>query len=395
MMRRLACATALAAMAGCGNGDKMATSDLSFADLAVGDDLSTAAPDDMSVPIDLTVGRDLMLPACSDFDAGAPSELRCSGLYDDWASRHVDPANLPFKPGFELWSDGAQKSRWIFLPAGKKIDVSDMNEWKFPVGTKIWKEFRLDFGGTMKKVETRLIAKLADGSWDMQTYVWSADQSTATLQTTPIAPFPGTTFYEVPAGKCATCHANRVDRVLGFEAVLLAAPEATGLTWTQLQTTGRLTATNGNDAIAASALHILDGTGRPAERNAVGYLHVNCGTMCHKPGGLGPFSMRLTVDNTAKKTPDGVSTTDVYLGAINVASGFIPGGGTGNYYRLRPTDATHSVIDYRMGQRDPLTGGNLQMPPLDTHVVDTVGLQSIDAWITFMTTANGYPAPSP
>ena len=383
---------AVTAMAGCG-GDGKSANDLSVVDLAVGDDLSPAP--DLSVAADLSVVSQDMAPPCTILDGGSAAELRCTGLYDDWASRHVDPANLPFKPAFEFWADGAQKSRWIYLPAGQKIDVSNMNEWTFPVGTKIWKEFRLDIGGSVKKVETRILQKLAAGSWDMQTYVWSPDQSTATLQTTPILPFPGTTSYEVPVGKCGACHNHRADKVLGFEAVLLAAPEATGLTWSQLQATSKLTSSNGNETIAASALHLLDGAKRAIERNAVGYLHVNCGIMCHKPGGGVPFAMRLTIDNTTKKTPDDVTTTDVYLGAVNQLSGFTPPASSGTYYRLRPTDDTRSTIYYRTGQRDQLQGGSDQMPPFGTHSVDTVGRQTLDDWIHYMTTANGYPAPSP
>jgi hypothetical protein len=388
--RTIVCAAAMAlALGGCGGNDDHGGAP----DLAIGDDLAPAEAADLAAGSDLTVAHDLATP-CAYLDGGIATELRCTGLYDDWSARHVDAANQPFKPGFELWSDGAQKSRWIYLPPGKAIDVSNMNEWVFPVGTKLWKEFRLDLGGTMKKVETRVMEKLADGSWDMQTYVWSDDQANATLQATPIVPFPGTASYEVPAGKCAACHNKRADKVLGFEAVLMAAPEATGLTWAQLQATGRLASTNGNETIPAASLHLLDGANRPVERNGAGYVHANCGIMCHKPGGGAPFSMRITVDNTAKKTPDDVTTTDVFLGAINQTSGFRPPAATGNYYRIRPTDDTRSTIYYRMGQRDQLQGGAQQMPPLDTHATDAAGLGAIDSWINYMTTANGYPAPA-
>ena len=41
----------------------------------------------------------------------------------------------------QLWADYATKQRWILLPPGTKIDATDPNEWVFPVGTKVWKEF--------------------------------------------------------------------------------------------------------------------------------------------------------------------------------------------------------------------------------------------------------------
>ena len=65
----------------------------------------------------------------------------------------VAPDNRPFPPQYPLWTDGADKARWIHLPQGARIDVADVDAWRFPVGTKLWKEFA--WGG--RKVETRLM----------------------------------------------------------------------------------------------------------------------------------------------------------------------------------------------------------------------------------------------
>jgi len=70
----------------------------------------------------------------------------------------VDPALRAYKPALELWADGATKQRFISIPAGIKIDTSSFDEWVFPNGTKVWKEFRLDG----KRVETRLYEKGTD-----------------------------------------------------------------------------------------------------------------------------------------------------------------------------------------------------------------------------------------
>ena len=75
----------------------------------------------------------------------APAASRRSsaarGLYSDWATKTVASGVRQYDPGLHLWSDGASKTRWIYLPPGTKIDTTDMNEWTFPPGTKIWKEF--------------------------------------------------------------------------------------------------------------------------------------------------------------------------------------------------------------------------------------------------------------
>ena len=58
------------------------------------------------------------------------------------ASPEVSPGVYRFTPAFELWSDGATKRRWIYLPPGSRIDTRDPDAWRFPTGTKLWKEFR-------------------------------------------------------------------------------------------------------------------------------------------------------------------------------------------------------------------------------------------------------------
>src|SRR5262245_6566525 len=121
-----------------------------------------------------------------DFASGSPASnaqplpLRLSGtgLYvTDGPGLMIDPRNLPFVPQYPLWSDGAAKSRWVQLPEGTKIDVSDVDAWRFPTGTKFWKEF--EWAG--RKVETRMIWKVGDEEWLFATYAWTEDQSDAFL----------------------------------------------------------------------------------------------------------------------------------------------------------------------------------------------------------------------
>ena len=107
--------------------------------------------------------------------AWPPPTLRDTGLYADWATKTVAAGNLPFSPQYPLWSDGAAKSRWLHIPKGRFIDGSDPDVWKFPVGTKLWKEFA--FGA---RAETRFIEHTRSG-WQFATYVWNEDESEAVL----------------------------------------------------------------------------------------------------------------------------------------------------------------------------------------------------------------------
>lgn len=125
-----------------------------------------------------------------------------------------------------------------------------------------------------------------------------------------------------------------------------------------------------------------------AERDALGYLHANCGLACHHAGGGAPFSLRLELGSDGR-APRIASDTSAWQ-AINHSSGYTPPVRSGPFYRIRPTDPSRSTIFYRAGVR---TSGD-QMPPLGTHKIDPEGLARLTAWITGMS-APSYPAPAP
>src|SRR5690606_34275934 len=91
---------------------------------------------------------------------GLPKRLSETGLYRDIRKGELAEGVRFYVPRFELWTDGAEKRRWIALPPGTRIDTSDMEDWQFPVGTKLWKEFVRD--GV--RVETRLLQKTGPGA---------------------------------------------------------------------------------------------------------------------------------------------------------------------------------------------------------------------------------------
>src|SRR5688572_22461093 len=70
-----------------------------------------------------------------------PRRISELGVYSDLRTGTVVADARPYVPSFELWSDGASKRRWIRLPRGARIDTSDLDAWRFPVGTELFKEF--------------------------------------------------------------------------------------------------------------------------------------------------------------------------------------------------------------------------------------------------------------
>jgi hypothetical protein len=310
---------------------------------------------------------------CSVPAAGLPTDLYCTGLYANRSTDQLASGVMPYTPGVVLWSDGAEKHRFLSLPAGSKIDTSDLEAWRFPVGTKAWKEFRFD--GAL--VETRLFWKRSADSWDSGTYIWAAD-GTATLNTSAPKGVILPSGYEIPTQKdCDKCHHGGADKLLGIEAVALALPDAAGETLTALAKDGWLSEPPTETAKSLPE----DATGKAAA--ALGYLHANCGMPCHSSRGLGDETMlvmRIRATELWPATGNGpvpIDMTDVYRATVN------------------QTPTTQSVIQKYPGALRVTPGahdqsllwllshlrGKYQMPPLVSHLVDDAGTQRLADWI--------------
>jgi hypothetical protein len=306
---------------------------------------------------------------------GLPTDVFCTGLYAERDSTQHAVDAAPYTPGVTLWSDGAEKQRYLYLPRGTTIDTSDMDVWKFPVGTKAWKEFR--FGG--KLVETRLFWKRSADTWASGTYVWDAENKAATLDTgTKGVILP--TGYEIPTAKdCGKCHHGGADKLLGVEAVALSLPTAMGVTLASLSAKGFLS----NPPAQTAANLPEDATGKAA--GAFGFLHANCGMPCHSTRGLGEETnlvLRIRAGEilpTAGGPPSGVDArqTDAYLATVSknpttasVAQQFP------NTFRVTPGHHDQSLVWLLSHRR-----GTYQMPPLVSHVVDDTGTQKLSDWI--------------
>ena len=193
----------------------------------------------------------------------APAELACTGLYADFETLEVVKTARLFAPAVSFWSDGYDKSRWIELPDQQSIDATSMDDWKFPVGTKVWKEFRFHD----QKIETRLLWKVKADRWVEAAYVWSEDGKTATRGEGRALTVAGAPYHVPTATECNDCHKGRKDTLLGFEAISLAQPAATGVTLAVLAQENRLAPPPKQTALSMDA--------------GLAVLHVNCGVSCH------------------------------------------------------------------------------------------------------------------
>jgi hypothetical protein len=311
-----------------------------------------------------------------------PARLAASGLYSDFAARTVAPANQMYSPQYPLWSDGAGKKRWIYLPPARTIDASRVDEWVFPVGTKLWKEF--SFGRT---VETRNITKVATGVWTYASYAWNEDETDAVL--VPARGLPN--HYEIAPGvrhdipgvdDCKACHEGQGrDVVLGFKALQLSPDRDSMAPNTEPFAPGMIDLTSliGRRRLANMPARFTDTPPRiaatsPRARAALGYLDANCGG-CHNAADS-LSSVGLVLKHALDATPGEAQLA--LQTAVGQRSQFeIPGLSAEQSYRILPGDPSKSSVVYRMGSRNPYQ----QMPPLGTKMVDQQALALVSLWI--------------
>lgn len=323
----------------------------------------------------------LCLAACADPGSGAaprrstpPPHLAETGLYADFATRRLADGVLAFSPQYPLWSDGAAKERWILLPPGTAIDGQDPDHWDFPIGTRLWKEFRFE-----RAVETRFLQRCDDGSWLYATYRWSEDGSDALLApecgVRGVCATSGSARHDLPSvADCRACHEGTRTPVLGFSALQLSperdprAPhaeerEAGDVDLADLLARGLL---RGYPADAtARAPRVAARSAR--ERAALGYLHGNCASCHNAEGPLQRLGLRLDHPLACTMLP-ALETT------VNVNSTFQRPGLT---QRIAPGEPDRSVLLQRLAASDPLA----QMPPFGRHLVDREATALLREWI--------------
>jgi mono/diheme cytochrome c family protein len=306
-------------------------------------------------------------------DGALPARLSDTGLYAAGSTTQVRPGVLAFAPQYTLWSDGADKQRWIALPPGSFIDASLPDAWQFPPGTKLWKEF----SHAGRRVETRTIERLADGSWRYATYLWTDDASEAVLAPArgaaawPVAQAPGGRYAVPSRTDCVGCHESTATPVLGFSALQLSAARDGHSTALLNALVERGLLRNLPRALVQQPPRIAARSS--TERAALGYLHANCGH-CHNRSGAG-VPLRLTLAQSAAD-PD-ASRADTLASLLGIEGRFRTPAWPDAAHLIEPGAPARSTLALRMRSRD----ARLQMPPLGTDIADDAGLALVERWI--------------
>ena len=312
-----------------------------------------------------------------------PSTLGATGLFSSIANLTANSGLVPFTVNSPLWSDNAQKQRWVGLPGSARIAFAATGEYAWPGGTILVKHFELvtnESTGAKKRLETRVLVLDGAGTNGYGvTYKWRADNSDADLvadagqdEVITITAAGGgtrTQSWRYPArSQCLQCHTTTSGFVLGPKTRQLNGTHGyqTGRSDNQLRTWNYLqmfTAPVSEAAIGGyTKLVKVDDSGATLENRARSYLDANCAN-CHRPGGTGAqWDARY----------------DTLLADQNIINGAVRDtlGITGAKVVV-PLDVPKSIMHLRMQS----TVATQQMPPLARNVVDTVAVNTLAQWI--------------
>jgi uncharacterized repeat protein (TIGR03806 family) len=298
-----------------------------------------------------------------------PALLSQTGCADPDDPTRPTAGMIPYDVNAPLWSDGADKERYLAIPDGTTITIGQDGDWELPIGAVAVKTFSV--GG--KRVETRLFMRHDDGGWGGYTYEWNDAGTDATLL--PAGKrrlLDGARAWAYPSRtQCIECHSSAAGGTIGFETAQLnrdAVYPSTNRRSNQLATLDHIGVFAAPLASPPAELpRLADPDGRdPVEARARSYLHANC-SHCHRPMGGGQGTMDLRF---ALPLPDTVTcNADATQGAVGTATKLVT-----------PGAPDTSILSLRMHATDAK-----RMPPVGVSVTDEQGTDVIDGWIRSLT----------
>ncbi|UCG73047.1 MAG: PQQ-dependent sugar dehydrogenase, partial [Chromatiales bacterium] len=303
-----------------------------------------------------------------------PDNLADTGCVDPVDPTQPAPGLIPYTINAPFWSDDAVKTRWLALPDGTSIDIDASDDFVFPNGAVIVKNFALND----QLVETRLLMRHPDGFWGGYTYEWNDTVTAATrVRGGKTRAVGGQQWIYPSEGECLNCHTSAAGFSLGPELAQLNGDlnyPSTGITANQLETLDHILLFTDPLPGPASTLPAIpdpaDITAPLAER-ARAYLDINC-SGCHRPTGPTPSGMDLRYPTAFPAT----NTCDVLPVGDDLDIG-------PTARLIAPGNSAASLIPARMNRRDAHG-----MPPLGSAIADGVGVSLIDAWIDSLTNCN-------
>ena len=317
-----------------------------------------------------------------------PEKLSEYGFFvDNPAGQRPAAGVMPYRLNTPLFSDYAEKLRFVRFPAGQSVAYNPDEVLDFPVGTTLIKTFYFpnDFRDSTKGrrlLETRLLIHETSG-WKALEYVWNAEQTDAMLEVageqTEVAyldregKLQRQTYVMPNLNQCKGCH-NRSERLMpiGPSARQLNGEQAYAdgpanqLTYWQQR--GLLTGLPDLATVPKAPVWSNPATGSLDARTRA-WLDINC-AHCHRPDGPAATSGLNLRYNETHPTALGILKTPVAAGR----------GSGGRPFDIVPGKPDESILLYRIESTDP----GVMMPEVSRRVVHRESVALVREWIRDM-----------
>lgn len=304
-------------------------------------------------------------------DAANPPQLSAFGFFEGGPDK-PSAKLIPYHLKTPLFSDYAEKQRFIYLPAGLAVSVDSDGKVAFPIGTALVKSFGYhDAAGKLNVIETRLLLHRKDG-WVALPYVWRADHKEADLRVggtrLPVS-------FKAPSGKdyaisysvpnknqCKQCHSSKNE-------VMPIGPVLQNMVFDTPADRSRLLAKASLSAAAPLPGVAWDDPKASLADRAGAYLKVNCGH-CHSLGGSASNSGLFFDKPMSDPVHYGIGKRPTAAGR----------GSGDNEFVIDPGHPERSILIYRMSSTDP----GIAMPELGRATVHEEGVDLLSQWIASM-----------
>lgn len=307
--------------------------------------------------------------------ADLPELLSETGAFEDLSTLTPSAGIVPYEVNSPLWSDAAEKKRWVAVPERRLIQFEKHDPWIFRSGTVFIKHFEMDMGaGINRRLETRFFIKDARGTAYGLSYKWNEAGTDAVLIAATKAPTDTLEFldgssrvWSYPSrSQCLQCHTQEASFILGVKtAQLNGAIHWNGenhvnqiALWQEIGLFSELSDLSNLPKMSA----IDDTTVHPLNRFK-SYLDANCSS-CHRPEGIAPqFDARFT---TPIEQQELVNKSTQGFNSIN------------SNHLVTPGDTATSELF----RRDVEEQASWRMPPLARNMVDTIYINFLKEFIT-------------
>ena len=314
-----------------------------------------------------------------------PKKLSEFGLFEQPLARHQPVEGVvPYDLNTPLFSDYAEKRRFVRLPKGQQIQYRDHEVLDFPVGSLMAKTFSYfadmrDKTKGERMLETRIEFRNEDG-WYGVTYVWNDEQTDATLVVGGSQVDVSWIHsdgqkrelnYSIPnANQCLNCHSDNKNYLpIGPTARnLLRSGPGGDNSQNQLEQLAHAGMLNGLPAIASITPmpEFENPHSGTIETRARAWMEVNC-AHCHNPKG------------TARTTGLDLRAAQTDLGKMGVWKNPVAAGhgSGGRKYDIVPGKPDESILVFRLESHEP----SVMMPSVGRQIVQTEAVALVREWI--------------